>query len=359
MKLAEALILRADAQKRIQQLRERLARSARVQEGEEPAENPQELLDELGRALETFREMVQRINRTNSATAFDEGRTLTDALADRDTLSLEHSVLEGLIKGVAQPNFRYGRSEIKFVLTVNVAELQKRIDALARQYRELDSRIQAMNWNIDLLEQLESKSSPGAAFSRVPGIGEELAERIADELDIETLEELEEAAHDGRLEAVEGFGEKRVNSVKTALAGMLSRSARRQQRDRTGQNGQSPDRPSVELLLKVDEEYRQGAEKDRLQKISPRRFNPDDEAWLPVLHTKHDGWKFTALYSNTAQAHKLEKTDDWVVIYYEKNGQQRQNTVVTETQGALKGKRVVRGRSLENQQHYEASTASK
>jgi putative hydrolase len=71
-----------------------------------------------------------------------------------------------------------------------------------------------------------------------------------------------------------------------------------------------------------------------------------------VLHTKRDGWDFTALYSNTAQAHELEKTDDWVVIYFERDNRERQNTIVTETKGPLKGKRVVRGRDVENRQHY-------
>jgi hypothetical protein len=152
MKLAEALILRADAQKRIQQLRERLARVARVQEGEQPAENPQELLDELGRAIGTLREMVKRINRTNSVTPFETGVTLTDALADRDTLGLEKNAVDAVIQFASQQNFHYGRSEIKLITTVNVAELQKQADGLARQYRELDSRIQAMNWAVDLAE---------------------------------------------------------------------------------------------------------------------------------------------------------------------------------------------------------------
>src|SRR5688500_6290674 len=139
---------------------------------------------------------------------------------------------------------------------------------------------------------------------------------------------------------------------------MLSQTARRTQRERqTSDQKKSKieSRPSVELLLKVDEDYRKRAEAGELRKITPRRFNPTNKAWLPVMDTKRDGWKFTALYSNTAQAHKLEKTDDWVVIYYQKDGEERQNTVVTETQGPLKGKRVVRGRALENQRFYEAA----
>jgi DNA polymerase (family X) len=211
-----------------------------------------------------------------------------------------------------------------------------------------------------LLDDVQAKESPTAVFARVPGIGEELAQRIADQLDIKTLPELEEAAHDGRLARVEGFGSRRIEAVLTSLAGMLSQTARRTQRERQTSDqkkSKAESRPSVELLLKVDEEYRKRAKAGELRKITPRRFNPTNKAWLPVMDTKRDGWKFTALYSNTAQAHKLEKTDDWVVIYYQKDGKERQNTVVTETQGSLKGKRVVRGRALENQRFYEAAAA--
>ncbi len=212
-----------------------------------------------------------------------------------------------------------------------------------------------------LLDDLQAQESPTAEFARVPGIGEELAQRIADQLDIKTLPELEEAAHDGRLKRVEGFGKRRVEAVLTSLAGMLSQTARRTQRERqTGdqKEGKSESRPSVELLLKVDANYRTRAKDGALRKIRPRRFNPKNEAWLPVMDMQQDGWKFTALYSNTAQAHKLEKTDDWVVIYYQKDGKERQNTVVTETQGPLKGKRVVRGRALENERYYSAAASS-
>jgi hypothetical protein len=207
-----------------------------------------------------------------------------------------------------------------------------------------------------LLDQLEANASPAAIFTSVPGIGKELAHRIADQLGIKTLPELEEAAHNGQLATVEGFGARRVKAVQTALAGMLSQSARRGQanRQQTDQadGTKNEAHPSVELLLKVDEEYRRGAEAGKLHKIAPKRFNPKGEAWLPVLNKKEGGWSFTALYSNTAQAHKLGKTDDWVVIYYERGGKEGQNTVVTETQGALKGKRVVRGRNLENKRYY-------
>jgi Holliday junction resolvasome RuvABC DNA-binding subunit len=205
-----------------------------------------------------------------------------------------------------------------------------------------------------LLSRLQGEVSPEDAFTQVPGIGDELAERIAEELDVRTLEELEQAAHDGRLEQVEGFGAKRVENVRLALAGMLSRSAQRRQQQRgEGQADESADEPDVGTLLDVDREYREKAEAGELKKIAPRRFNPEDEAWLPILHTERGEWDFTVLYSNTARAHELDKTHDWVVIYYDRDGTEKQVTVVTETSGPLEGERVVRGREEECRQYYE------
>jgi len=207
-----------------------------------------------------------------------------------------------------------------------------------------------------LLNELEGQVAPEKVLSKVPGLGKKLAQRIVDQLHIRTLEDLEEAAHDGRLAEIEGFGARRVAGVQTALAGMLSRPARSRQRARTGDGKRAvsnpAERPSVELLLAIDAEYRNRAKADELHKIAPRRFNPKNEAWLPVLNTKRDGWEFTALYSNTAQAHQLGKTKDWVVIYFERDGKEQQQTVVTETKGPLKDKRVVRGRDSENRSYY-------
>jgi hypothetical protein len=152
MKLAEALILRADAQKRLQQLRERLNRSAKVQEGDQPAEDPSDLLAELDRLVAEFGLLVKRINRTNSATAFSAEMTLTDALAERDALALKRSVLAGVIQTAAVQQNRYSRSEVKYLSTVNIADLQKQVDDLSRQYRELDALIQQLNWQVDLIE---------------------------------------------------------------------------------------------------------------------------------------------------------------------------------------------------------------
>jgi hypothetical protein len=103
------------------------------------------------------------------------------------------------------------------------------------------------------------------------------------------------------------------------------------------------DPPEENLLLAVDAEYRSRAEAGTVRRIAPRRFNPSGEAWLPILHLERDGWAFTVLFSNTAQAHALGRTLDWVVIHYERDGHEGQATVVTETRGPHRGQRVVRG----------------
>jgi DNA polymerase (family X) len=211
-----------------------------------------------------------------------------------------------------------------------------------------------------LLERLQGEVTPEDVFTKVPGIGEELASRISRELDIQTLEELEQTAHDGRLAQVEGFGPRRLKAVQTALAGLLSRSAQKQSRQRTvgGENGEEPAKePPVALLLAVDAEYRQKAAAGELKKIAPRRFNPDKEAWLPVLHSEREGWQLTALFSNTKRAHELEMTDDWVVIYFERDGREQQRTVVTETSGPLQGERVVRGREADSRRYHQEQAA--
>jgi hypothetical protein len=208
-----------------------------------------------------------------------------------------------------------------------------------------------------LLQDLESRADPASAFQQVPGIGRTLGRRIQDELNITTLEELEVAAHDGRLAQVEGFGDDRVKAVTTSLGGMLSESARRRARQRTAPQEEQPLEPAVAVLLDVDAEYRRRAAAGDLKTIAPRRFNPEDEEWLPILNTKRDDWSFTVLFSNTARAHELNMTDDWVVIYFERAGaEERQRTVVTETKGPLEGERVVRGREAQTRKYYQETS---
>jgi hypothetical protein len=124
-------------------------------------------------------------------------------------------------------------------------------------------------------------------------------------------------------------------------------------RDRETAHEGPPDRPTVGEILDVDAEYRERAESGKLRRIRPRRFNPRGEAWLPVLHARRGRWELTAMFSNTARAHRLGTTHDWVVIYHEQDGHEGQCTVVTEHSGTLSGRRVVRGREHECRRHYE------
>lgn len=151
MKLAEALILRADCQKRFEQLKVRIIRSALVQEGDAPPENPQALLVEAERVSGELADLIKRINKTNSATLFETGRTLSDALAERDVLGLKRGVYNELANAASVMQSRYTKSEVKFKSTVNVAEVQQRVDELSKAYRELDARIQELNWQTELV----------------------------------------------------------------------------------------------------------------------------------------------------------------------------------------------------------------
>jgi len=197
------------------------------------------------------------------------------------------------------------------------------------------------------LERLAGQATPENLFATLPGIGSELARRIHAELGIESLEELEEAAHDGRLRAVPGFGPRRQRALQAELASVLGRDVRRRARLLRGREQPPPRPPSVEALLETDAQYRAQADLGRLHRIAPRRFNPAGEAWLPILHVEREGWYLTAMFSNTARAHELGKTHEWVVIIHERDGRQGTCTVVTEHQGPLAGRRVVRGREAE------------
>lgn len=198
------------------------------------------------------------------------------------------------------------------------------------------------------LERLRGALDPERLFRAVPGVGATLARRIHDALHVDTLEALEVAAHDGRLAAVPGVGPRRAAALRAALGSMLGRSGLRV-RDAT-----MPE-PPVAVLLDVDREYREADAAGRLPRIAPRRFNPSGEAWLPILHTEREPWQLTALFSNTAHAHELGRTRDWVVVYFHTDARgEGQRTVVTETRGALTGRRVVRGREEECRAHYEA-----
>lgn len=190
------------------------------------------------------------------------------------------------------------------------------------------------------LDRLRGDSDPVTLLATVPGIGPVLADRLHEALGVESLQELELAAHDGRLQRVPGFGNQRLAGIRDALAGRLGRI-------RSPASAPAGAPPPVREILDVDAEYRRRARAGSLPRIAPRRFNPTGAAWLPVLHTARGRRQYTALFSNTARAHRLHRTDDWVVIYHDGQGPDGQCTVVTTREGALRGNRVVRGREAE------------
>ena len=152
MKLAEALAERADAQRRLAQLKQRVVLSARVQEGEEPPEDPRELLSDADRIVGQLEDLIKRINRTNASSEFEAGASVTEALARRDVLSIQRDLYAEAAQAASVRQDRYSRSEVKFVTTLDVSALRRRADALSKEYRELDARLQAKNWEIELSE---------------------------------------------------------------------------------------------------------------------------------------------------------------------------------------------------------------
>jgi hypothetical protein len=213
-------------------------------------------------------------------------------------------------------------------------------ESLARSIEQL-----AMTGRLGMLDRLRGEAGPEYLLSTVGGIGTKLAHRIHDELGIETLEGLELAAHDGRLARLPGFGPRRVSAVRETLAG---RFRRRQRLPIVPAVPVARNMPSVHELLDIDREYREKAEAGLLRRIAPRRFNPTGEAWLPILHTQRGNRQYTALYSNTARAHELQMTDDWVVIFRDDDHGDGQWTAVTARYGPQRGQRVIRGREGES-----------
>ena len=152
MKLAEALIERADHQKRIEQLKRRIQMNIKIQEGDEPSEDPNAMLSELAEIRQELTTLVKQINRTNHTLPYDDDRTLADALTERDQLLDQRNLLAKISEEASVNQDRYSSSEIRIVSTVNVKEIQKQVDQLSKAYREIDTKIQGMNWTIDLVE---------------------------------------------------------------------------------------------------------------------------------------------------------------------------------------------------------------
>lgn len=151
MKLAEALNLRADLTKRIARLKERLVNNAQVQEGDIPAEDPETLLKELDDNILELANLIKVINKTNSST-YVEKQSIADMIAERDALGLKISVLRKFLDEAAAKVDRYSSKEIKILSTVNVAEKQKEIDKLSKEYRLIDTKLQGLNWTTDIVQ---------------------------------------------------------------------------------------------------------------------------------------------------------------------------------------------------------------
>lgn len=218
-------------------------------------------------------------------------------------------------------------------------------ESIARAIRDI-----LRHGKLAMLDRLRGEEDPIALLSSVPGVSKALAWRLHDDFNLDSLEDLEDAAHDGRLESLEGMGEKRLAGIRDSLAHRLGRMRKPAVLARQ-------EEPAIAELLDVDAEYRRAAAAGKLKQIAPKRFNPQRLPWLPVLHTTRGGRHYTALFSNTAHAHEVQKTLDWVVLYYEVQGKddgrsERQCTVITSEFGRLAGMRIVRGRERECEAWY-------
>lgn len=231
------------------------------------------------------------------------------------------------------------------VADVVAAEGRRGLEALPGIGRHLSYTLDGLvtTGEFHTLDGNDGHIDPKQLLTSLPGVGPHLARLIHDRLGISTLEELEQAAHEGRLREL-GIGSKRLRGLIDALAGRLGRFCLPE--PMIGE-------PSVADLSEVDELYRDQAEQSLLPMLAPRRFNPAHEPLVPLLRVTRHGWRFRASYSNTALAHRLNHTRDWVVVYFDDGQASGQRTIVTETRGDLRGRRVVRGRERECRQHYQ------
>lgn len=187
---------------------------------------------------------------------------------------------------------------------------------------------------------METNDSLRERLTAIKGVGDELADDILRILHPSDLDELKAHVRAGHLRRAYGVGEKMEHRIADALDVDVE----------AGEEG-----VAIADLLELDAEYRRKAEAGKLRKIAPKRNNPDNEAWLPIMYSMEGGRQYTVLFSNTDRAHELNKTDDWVVIYRTDVEPDEQWTVVTEYRGPLKGRRVVRGREDECRSYYEAT----
>lgn len=144
-------MLRADLQRRLEQIKSRLRNNVLVQEGDLPSEDPEDLLKEFFSTQNELTNLIKKINHTNNASNFTEELLLSDALVEREALLEKRSVLSSIASEASFKQDRYSKTEIKYISIIDVKEIQKEIDRVSKDYRELDTKIQGLNWNIDLI----------------------------------------------------------------------------------------------------------------------------------------------------------------------------------------------------------------
>jgi hypothetical protein len=245
------------------------------------------------------------------------------------------NMLQQLQKPVRQVLLREGTEGLIAIPTIGQS-----IAHLIEQYLRVG--------RIPLLDRLRGEESPERLFATLPGLGTELSRRIHEQLEIETLAELLAAIQDGRLAMVPGLGSRRVQLLRECLSSRLHLA----QSAPAGYPVQTDDSVPVEELLDIDAEYRGLASAGKLPRIAPRKFNPGGVAWLPIYHTERGDRHYTALFSNTARAHELGTTKDWVVIYRDDPQSHGRWTVITSHFGRLRGRRIIRGREQQCAEHY-------
>ena len=147
MKLSQALIIRSDYQNKIYELKKRIINNSKVQEGENVSEDPMKLLKELNRVIDE----LDRINKTNNESLFEDNITIADAICTRDTIKKKRNAIVAIIEEATIKVDRYSQSEVKFISTISIEQLQKQSDLLAKEFREIDMKIQEKNWTTELL----------------------------------------------------------------------------------------------------------------------------------------------------------------------------------------------------------------
>lgn len=150
MKLAEALSIRKDLQKRIQQLEQRIKSNVKVQEGDEPLEDPNELMKELHSCLIQLEELIARINLTNIKTKNAEGLSITQLIAKKDTLTTRIGILRNIYSEATNIVNRYSSSELRIECVIDAKQLSKQIDDYSARLRKLDIEIQSLNFLTEL-----------------------------------------------------------------------------------------------------------------------------------------------------------------------------------------------------------------